>query len=173
MSALGLISLMAWRNLWRNTRRTLMTAGTISLGLALLLVSLGLGSGGDRQLIEGLVRMGGAHVAIEAPGYDATRALDRTISVARVPDLAAALQRQGFRSVAVPRLYVSGLATSADGSSGVGIVGIDPVAEAPILVDRRSHHHRAPTSPAPPPTPLSSAPASHASSRSPLVRSSS
>lgn len=138
MSALGLISLMAWRNLWRNTRRTLMTAGTISLGLALLLVSLGLGSGGDRQLIEGLVRIGGAHVAIDAPGYDATRALDRTIPAARVPDLASALQRQGFRAIAVPRLYVSGLATSADGSSGVGIVGIDPVAEAPIssIADR-------------------------------------
>jgi ABC-type lipoprotein release transport system permease subunit len=138
MSALGLISLMAWRNLWRNTRRTLMTAGTISLGLALLLVSLGLGSGGDRQLIEGLVRIGGAHVAIEAPGYDATRALDRTIPAARVPDLASALQGQGFRAIAVPRLYVSGLATSADGSSGVGIVGIDPVAEAPIssIADR-------------------------------------
>jgi ABC-type lipoprotein release transport system permease subunit len=138
MNALGLISLMAWRNLWRNTRRTLMTAGTISLGLALLLVSLGLGSGGDRQMIEGLVRMGGAHVAIEAPGYDVTRSLDRTIPVDRVPALVSALQGHGFRSVAVPRLYVSGLASSADGSSGVNVIGIDPVAELPVsaIADR-------------------------------------
>jgi ABC-type lipoprotein release transport system permease subunit len=138
MNALGLISLMAWRNLWRNTRRTLMTAGTISLGLALLLVSLGLGSGGDRQMIEGLVRMGGAHVAIEAPGYDVTRSLDRTIPVDRVPALVSALHGHGFRSVAVPRLYVSGLASSADGSSGVNVIGIDPVAELPVsaIADR-------------------------------------
>src|SRR6266511_3079950 len=100
MKALRLIGMMAWRNLWRNPRRTLMTAGTISLGLALLLVSLGLGSGGDHQLIEGLVRIAGAHVAVEAPGYDATRALDRTVPVDRVPDLMSALQGHGFRAVA-------------------------------------------------------------------------
>ena len=44
----------------------------------------------------------------------------------------SALQGQGFRAVAVPRLYVSGLASSADGSSGVCIIGIDPAAEAPV-----------------------------------------
>ena len=48
---------MAWRNLWRNTHRTALTAGTIALGLALLLVSLGLGTGGDRQMLDGAVRM--------------------------------------------------------------------------------------------------------------------
>lgn len=136
MNTLRLISVMAWRNLWRNTRRTLMTAGTISLGLALLLVSLGLGSGGDRQLIERLVRMGGAHVAVEAPGYNVTRSLDRTIPLDRVPALVSALvsahDGQGFRAVAAPRLYVSGLASSADGSSGVSIIGIDPAAEGPV-----------------------------------------
>lgn len=136
MNTLGLIGVMAWRNLWRNTRRTLMTAGTISLGLALLLVSLGLGSGGDRQLIERLVRMNGAHVAVEAPGYNLTRSLDRTIPLDRVPALVSALvlpiDGQGFRAVAAPRLYVSGLASSADGSSGVSIIGIDPAAEGPV-----------------------------------------
>ena len=136
MNTLGLIGMMAWRNLWRNTRRTLMTAGTISLGLALLLVSLGLGSGGDRQLIERLVRMNGAHVAVEAPGYNVTRSLDRTIPVDRVPAIASALalpiDGQGFHAVAAPRLYVSGLASSADGSSGVSIIGIDPAVEGPV-----------------------------------------
>jgi ABC-type lipoprotein release transport system permease subunit len=145
MNTVGLIGVMAWRNLWRNTRRTLMTAGTISLGLALLLISLGLGSGGDRQLIERLVRLGGAHVAVEAPGYNATRALDRTIPMDRLPTLVAALASglaspsvssasggQGLHAVAAPRLYVSGLASSADGSSGVSIIGIDPVTEGPV-----------------------------------------
>jgi ABC-type lipoprotein release transport system permease subunit len=136
INTLGLIGVMAWRNLWRNTRRTLMTAGTISLGLALLLVSLGLGSGGDRQLIERLVRMGGAHVAVEAPGYNVTRSLDRTIPLDRVPALVSALTSasdgHGFRAVAAPRLYVSGLASSADGSSGVNIIGIDPAVEGPV-----------------------------------------
>jgi ABC-type lipoprotein release transport system permease subunit len=136
MNTLGLIGVMAWRNLWRNTRRTLMTAATISLGLALLLVSLGLGSGGDRQLIERLVRMGGAHVAVEAPGYYVTRSLDRTIPLDRMPALVSAVvsphDGQGLRAVAAPRLYVSGLASSADGSSGVSIIGIDPAAEGPV-----------------------------------------
>jgi len=133
MTSLGLLCLMAQRNLWRNTHRTLLTTGTIALGLALLLISLGLGSGGDRQMLDGAVRLMGAHVAIEARGYDATRSLDRTISAADIPAMVSVLNGHGFGTPAVlPRLYASGLASSADGSSGVSIIGIDQDAEAPV-----------------------------------------
>jgi len=133
MKALGLLCVLAWRNLWRHGHRTLLTAATVSLGLALLLISLGLGSGGDRQMLDSAVQMGGAHVAVEAPGYEATRSLDRTVPVERIPALASALAGHGFGATAVlPRVFASGLASSADGSSGVSIIGIDPVAEAPF-----------------------------------------
>lgn len=40
-SALRLVKI-SWRNLWRNPRGTLLTALALGLGLALLLISLGL-----------------------------------------------------------------------------------------------------------------------------------
>ena len=60
---------IAWRNLWRKPRRTILTVITISLGLALLLISLGLGDGSHNQMIESAVHMGSGHVLVQQKGY--------------------------------------------------------------------------------------------------------
>src|SRR6202142_1687920 len=63
---------ISWRNLWRNPRGTLLTALALGLGLALLLISLGLLDGGHEQTIADGVRFGPGHVVIEAKGYQDT-----------------------------------------------------------------------------------------------------
>ena len=75
MSALLLLKI-AWRNLWRNPRRTLLTALALGLGLALLLISVGMNDGRNEQLIANGVRLGGGHVVVQAKGYQETRAQD-------------------------------------------------------------------------------------------------
>jgi ABC-type lipoprotein release transport system permease subunit len=139
VNALRVLCVIAWRNLWRNHRRTLLTAATIASGLALLLVFLGLGLGSHRQMLDNGVQLGGAHVAIQARGYQSTRSMALSLHFERARALASRLPagRFGTPSLA-PRLFASGLASSADGSSGVSIIGIDPVAEARVsLVDDR------------------------------------
>ncbi len=123
---------IAWRNLWRNTRRTLLTTSTVGLGLALLLLALGLGDGGHMQMIDGAVRMGSGHAVVQAPGYQEQGGLERTLKADQTRAarrwLEDASRRFSIRATA-PRIFGSALASSADGSTGVRIVGVDPASE--------------------------------------------
>jgi ABC-type lipoprotein release transport system permease subunit len=139
MKAFDILCVIAWRNLWRNRRRTLLTAGTISGGLALLLVFLGLGDGVHRQMLRNAVQMGGAHVAVQARGYQMKKAIGLTLPAGCVTRLASTLSDRGFGpATVVRRVFASGLASSSDGSSSVSIVGIEPQAEARVsLLDEK------------------------------------
>ena len=133
MKTFEILCVIAWRNLWRNHRRTLLTVGTISGGLALLLVFFGLSDGSHHQMLRNAVQMGGAHVAVQARGYQVTKAIELTVPFDRVASLASVLAGHGLGSAAVvPRVFASGLASSSDGSTSVSLVGIDPQAEARV-----------------------------------------
>ncbi len=120
---------IAWRNLWRNTRRTVLTAVTVALGLALLLIFLGLGDGGHKQMIESAVRMGAGNVVIQSLGYQQFGGLERTLDEEQRRAVLRWLSREkdGFSiEQVVSRTFSSALASSADGAAGVQIIGIEP-----------------------------------------------
>ncbi|HXK62448.1 MAG TPA: ABC transporter permease, partial [Acidobacteriota bacterium] len=132
MQAFQIILILAWRNLWRNKRRTILTAGVVSLGLALLLIFLGIGDGSHQQMIRGAVRLGGAHVAVQAAGYQARGGIERTISASDLARIYSWVQSRrdelGITHV-LPRAFASGLVSSADGASGVRVIGLEPEKE--------------------------------------------
>ncbi len=133
MKASEILCVIAWRNLWRNPRRTLLTAGTISGGLALVLVFFGLGDGSHRLMLQSAVGTGGAHVAVQARGYQVKKAIELALPADGLSGIASALSSRGFGpATVVPRIFASGLASSPDGSSSVSIIGIDPEAEGRI-----------------------------------------
>jgi putative ABC transport system permease protein len=127
-----LILTMAWRNLWRHTRRTILTVATIALGLVLLLVSFGLNDGAHAQMVESAVGMGSGHVLIQQQGYLESAAAEQylTRDDLRTAEKWVERVRSDFpvRQV-VKRVFASGLASSADGAAGVMIIGIEPVRE--------------------------------------------
>lgn len=126
---------IAWRNLWRHSRRTLLTALAFAAGVFLLIISLGLGDGVHEKLIETGVELGSGHVVVEARDarLDATR--DATLSAATAQAAervlsSARLKRyiEGF----APRLVVSGLLSSANNSTGVSVIGVEPARERAV-----------------------------------------
>ena len=135
MAAPTLLTTMAWRNLWRNPRRTLLTALALGLGLTFLLLSFGLLDGLHEQAITPLVRFNAGHVIIQAEGYHNSRApgllLPQGFSSSAYDFLQAdptAQRVDGFS----PRLLASGLLNSAANSSEVSIVGVIPQAEQTV-----------------------------------------
>ncbi len=90
-----ILIIIAWRNLWRNPRRTLLTAGTVALGLGLLLLFLGIGDGSHLAMIQNAVRLGGAHVAVQAQGYQERGGIDRALSPQDFRNISSWISSQG------------------------------------------------------------------------------
>jgi len=123
---------IAWRNLWRNPRRTLLTALALGLGLALLLVSLGVLDGAQEQMITTDVKLGPGHTVVQAKGYQESRSQDLLLPAWVVSATTEFLHdgdmRHSVQGVS-PRLLASGLLSSTAGAFGVGILGVIPETE--------------------------------------------
>lgn len=120
---------LAWRNVWRNSRRTGITIGAMTLALALELLYAGMVAGLVNGMEDDVVEFDLGDVQVLAEGYLTRPSLYDTVpeSDALVEDLVAA----GYR--ATPRLYGGGLAGAGEASSGVMLVGLDPVRDAETL----------------------------------------
>lgn len=118
-----------------------MTALALGLGLALLLISLGLLDGGHEQAIADGVRLGSGHVVIQAKGYQDTSS-DELLLPARVLStiqecLQTRVMKQVVRGVS-PRLLATGLLSSSANSAGVRIMGVMPQEERAVsLIPQR------------------------------------
>ena len=141
MTTVLLLVKISWRNLWRNPRGTLLTALALGLGLALLLISLGLLDGGHEQMVDDGVRLGAGDVVIEAKGYQDTGSQDLLLSARAVSEaeelLDGAAMKHLVRGVS-PRLVATGLLSSAANAAGVGIIGVIPSQERTVsLIPQR------------------------------------
>ncbi|WP_233189293.1 ABC transporter permease [Geothermobacter hydrogeniphilus] len=121
--------ILAWRNIWRNRRRTLITLAAIALSVTLVQAFHNLSYGVYQSMIAGGVRAGSGHLTIYRKGYVDSR--DERLSWRRgdLAEQAAALP--GVEAV-LPRVYLPGMAQSSRESRGILLTGIDPRAERPI-----------------------------------------
>ena len=117
---------MAWRNLWRNRRRTGLTLVSISFGVMLAILATGMGDSNWTEMINLAARMGGGHVTLQHPEYLDTPTLSRTV---RLNGLSAlALEDPDVERV-VPRISGQLMLSTAVQSYGAGFVALDPTAE--------------------------------------------
>src|SRR5271170_1547370 len=132
---------LSWRNLWRNPRGTLLTALALGLGLALLLISLGLLDGGHEQTITDGVRLGPGDVVVQAKGYQDTGSDELLLSAAALSTTERFLQTSNIKDDVQgisPRLLATGLLSSSINAAGVRLIGVIPRAERSVsLIPQR------------------------------------
>ncbi len=126
MSGVGLWR-VAWRNLWRNPRRTALTLSAIAFGLFLTVLMTATQDRSFADLIDSAARMGGGHVTVQHPEYQQTPTLTRT--VARADEVVRIAQADPNVLRAVPRIRGQGMIATAHASYGAYVVGYDPAAE--------------------------------------------
>jgi len=112
---------MAWRNVWRNPRRSLVTMGTMAVALCALVVFAGLMRGMQSALEQNVVELETGDVEIFAKGYQERPSL--YLRIANPDAILARLDRAGYPATA--RLRASGLAAAGSSSAGALIVGVD------------------------------------------------
>ena len=141
MTSLLLLARISWRNVWRNPRGTLLTALALGLGLALLLISLGLLDGGHEQTIANGVRFGPGDVVIQARGFQDSGSQELLLPARVVSTINEFLQTESMKQVllgASPRLLATGLLSSAANSASVTIIGVIPREERAVsLIPQR------------------------------------
>jgi len=121
---------LAWRNLGRNRRRTLITGLGLAVGMSLCVATYGLVDGMNVVILNALTQLDLGHVQIHHPDYVRKRDLKLSMP-GEVPALAAARNLPQFSGV-TRRVYGFGLASHDSKSAGVQLVGVDPATERAV-----------------------------------------
>jgi ABC-type lipoprotein release transport system permease subunit len=122
---------MAFRDIGRNRRRSFFSSLAVGLGLALLLLIAGFLNGEMGGAIDTTIRLQSGHLQVRAKSYDEAKTSLKWEDLIQNPDqVAAQISALAPVKVATPRLYASGFVSTADESSGVRVIGIDPQSAA-------------------------------------------
>ena len=121
---------MAWRNIWRNKRRTLITASSIFFAVffAILMRSFQLGT--YSHMIKQSIEMFSGYLQVQNPDYFDDPNLDNSFELS--PDVLKIIQTTPGIKVAVPRIESFALASTGHQSKGIIVTGIDPLKEKQI-----------------------------------------
>lgn len=118
---------LAWRSFLRYRRRSLISGAAIALGLAMMLVFVGVAEDAHERMIDIGVHLGSGHVVIQGRGYQEDQTLAHVVADPAAVE-AAARALPGVRGVAA-RVRGAGLATAGASSSAVVVAGVDPAVE--------------------------------------------
>lgn len=119
---------MAWRNIWRNPRRTLLTVSAIAFAGALLVFSLSFQFGSYDAMINTAVMIHTGHFQVQAEGYNEKRDIHRVISAPKA--VATVLDRIPQVTAYTFRANAFAIAASSERTYGIMVVGIDADREA-------------------------------------------
>jgi putative ABC transport system permease protein len=122
--------LLALRNLFRNTRRTLLTLAAIGFGLSMMIFVVNLQHGSYQSMINTAVSSMAGHVVVQADGYQEEK--EPTLLVQDASAVVAALASEYPDAVVAPRIFTGGLLMSAHSSVGVALTGLDASAELQV-----------------------------------------
>ena len=113
---------IAWRNIWRNRRRTLITASSIFLAVFFALIMRSMQIGSYARIIESIVHSYTGYIQVHKKGYweekDINNSFELTDSLMRKISSAPNVE------IAVPRLESFALASSGTKTKGVMVIGI-------------------------------------------------
>jgi len=123
---------MAWRNLWRHGRRTVIVAVAIGGTMALMMWYDGLVGGFNEAIYGNAIRVMGGNIQIHAAGYAAEVNQLPLLPLTNDQVLVQAAQAQPQVQAAARRINTGGMATTREGAFGVTIVGVEPEQELPV-----------------------------------------
>jgi ABC-type lipoprotein release transport system permease subunit len=122
---------MAYRNLGRHRRRSILSGLALGMGTALLMFIAAFFQGEMRSSMETTLRLNSGHIQVRDADYDQDKLSVAWEYLIENPEqVAAQIETLDQVQTATPRLFASGIVSVLDDSSGVEIMGIVPDSEA-------------------------------------------
>ena len=128
MNGTGSTMRMAWRNLWRNPRRTALALSAIGLSVMLVLAYTSILRAYGGWIVETITGPMLGHVQAHAPQWRKDRLMDRTLR--GIDAKLAELRRDPDVASATARVYAPALAALGEEGFAVIVMGIDSRAES-------------------------------------------
>lgn len=125
---MGIILSLAWRNLWRNRRRTWLTAGAIAFSTVLLVGWVPVQFGMYDIMIDASLGVFPGHAQIQRPGYQDKPKIRNTIDNAE--SLAQSMRDSNQYTAVSVRAQGFALLSSGTRSYGASVVGVEPKHES-------------------------------------------
>lgn len=118
---------LAWRNIWRNRRRTFITAASILFAVLFSSFMEALQRGAWDNMISNVVNYYFGYVQVHENGYWDEQSIDKSFdyqeAIGKIPASAKEIQE------VLPRIESFALASTGENTSSALVVGIDPQAE--------------------------------------------
>ncbi len=123
---------LAWRNIWRHRRRTVIIALAMGLSLGMMMWYDGLMDGFNDAIAGNAVRVLGGNVQVHAEGYREKVDSNPLLPLADDSAIINAALAQPDVIAAARRIQTGGLVSNSEGAFSLNIIGIEPEAEAPV-----------------------------------------
>jgi len=123
---------LGWRNLWRNSRRSLITISAVGCGYAFLIVLIGLTVGMAGQMLKNGTGLLMGDLQLHHSDYLPERSLYDTIGRDSSSELEGVLHQLSLYPQLAgrsPRVYGFGLLSTGENSAGARLMGVDPQVE--------------------------------------------
>jgi len=125
-----LIARLAWRNLWRNPRRTVISLSAVAFATMIVIFMMAMQQGGYSAMIGSAIGVYTGELQVQRVGYHDKPQLEATIPDAS--SLAARIRSvPGVRAVSV-RAEAVALISSAARTFGASVVGVEPDREPAV-----------------------------------------
>ena len=121
---------LAWLNIWRNKRRTIITATSVFFAVLLAIVFRSLTDGVYDNMIHNVVSYSSGYLQIHQKGYWDEQSIDNTFQEDQ--QLHKELLKNSKVTQIMPRLQTFALASYANKTKGVLVLGIDPIKEREV-----------------------------------------
>ncbi|SMO51863.1 ABC transporter permease [Fodinibius sediminis] len=122
---------LAWRNIWRSKRRTLITIASITIAVLLSAVMRSMQEGQYKDMIDTTVGTFSGYIQVHASGYWEEQTLEN--SFIRTDSLLTQLNAPEGVSAVVPRIESFALGAGSRQSRPVMVLGIDVDAERQLM----------------------------------------
>jgi ABC-type lipoprotein release transport system permease subunit len=125
---------LAWRNIWRHKRRTIIIVLAMSMTLALMMWYDGLMNGFTDAIYGNAVKVLGGNIQVHAEGYRAQASSIPLLPLTDPQAVVKAAEANPLTLAATQRINTGGLVTNREGAFAVGITGLEPEKELTVNI---------------------------------------
>jgi ABC-type lipoprotein release transport system permease subunit len=123
---------LAWRNVWRQRRRTFLIAIGMGVTMSLLIFYDGLIGGFEQAIYGNAIQLLGGNVQVHAPGYNEKAGRKPLLPLENPDAVVNAAEAHPDVVIASKRIVTGGMVTNREGAFAVSIIGVEVEKESKI-----------------------------------------